>query len=345
MDKQDRTIRGIPSQDDDEFVRELLEKAGARPTIPDDDLQAISAVARAAWREKVRRSPRRSMFRPAFAMAASLAIVTLGLLLWLSTRSELLPSAPGAVVDAVAGLVYLEEGSAPPRPIAKGESIPLGVMLFSGREPESKGRTSLRLPDGTVVRLDAGTRMRLAEPGVLELKQGALYADTGLRTGHRLEIRTAAGTARDIGTQFVVRLGVTGATTLQVLVRKGSVAVERGGHTFVTAAGRELTIRADGTSSLQNVATHGSEWEWIMESTGGFQIEGRNLQEFLNWVGRETGWQIQYADDGLAASAKGIILHGGIGEMRADRAPFLVLPSAGLDAELKEGNLVINRSR
>ncbi len=59
-----------------------------------------------------------------------------------------------------------------------------------------------------------------------------------------IEIRTALGTARDVGTRFEVRLG-DGA--LRVRVRDGVVEVDHAGETHEAGAGAELTLDAAGT--------------------------------------------------------------------------------------------------
>jgi hypothetical protein len=82
-----------------------------------------------------------------------------------------------------------------------------------------------------------------------------------------------------------------------------------------------------------------------MESGAGFDLEGRTVQEFLDWVARETGWQIRFADDRLADSARKIVLHGGMGKLRPDRAPFAILPGAGLEGELRSGILIVGTTR
>lgn len=54
------------SRDDDEtFTRELLERAGPRPAVAEEELTAIRDVARAAWRERYgRRERSRSWMLP-----------------------------------------------------------------------------------------------------------------------------------------------------------------------------------------------------------------------------------------------------------------------------------------
>jgi ferric-dicitrate binding protein FerR (iron transport regulator) len=349
MDERDhRTTDGPSPPGEEEAVRRLLEMAGPRPPIPQEDLDAISAAARLAWREEVRKRagaavarPRRPLRALALGLAAALALA-IGLAGWWGSRSDRVPPT-AAWVEAVTGGVHL---GAAANPITAGEPVPLGAALRSGGAG-SEGRASLRLAGGATVRLDAGTRLRFASAGALELEHGALYVDTGSgpRRPTAIEVRTPLGTVRDVGTRFAVRIVEPGKAALLVRVRDGEVLTEHRGRTYRTPAGRELTLHRDGTVESRGVATHGAEWDWVLRAAPGFDIEGRNLREFLDWVSRETGWRVLFADSGLADSAAKIVLHGGIGDLRPDRAPFAVLPGAGLSGKLEDGTLVIRRLR
>lgn len=353
QDERDQMTENIPPPEEEEMVRRLLEMAGPPPPIPQEDLDAISVAARSAWRAEIRRraaAPQQIRHRPlrafALGLAAALA-VAVGLALWWASQEDRVPPTV-AWVEEVAGPVFLEgEGSL--RAIAEGDPIPLGAVLRSG-DGERQGRASLRLPDGATVRLDVEARLRLASADVLELDRGALYVDTG--TGQQptlssraIEVRTPMGTVRDIGTQFAVLVVDHERKALLVRVREGAVLTEQRGRTYLTQAGQELILRRDGTSMRRGVAVYGPDWDWVMAASPGFDIEGRSLREFLDWVSRETGWRITLADEGLANSAGTIVLHGSIGELRPDQAPFAVLPGAGLEGELREGKLVVRSRR
>ncbi|HXU47233.1 MAG TPA: FecR family protein [Thermoanaerobaculia bacterium] len=348
--------------DGEESVRRLLERAGPRPQLPDADLQAIRAAARAAWREEIaRRAPDRPR-RPARALALSLAavlILGLGLALsWWLVRDQGQAVRPAgnaapvniARVEAVKGRVEVSAGEGPPRPVAAGSALPRGAMLESGEMPDA-GYASLQLASGSVVRLDAATRVRLVNEKTLALERGAVYLDTGGSatggpTGARLAILTPLGTARDVGTRFAVRLieGAPGARRLRVQVRDGSVAVEHQGVSRLAPAGQELALRPDGSAERRQLPSFGPAWDWVLESAGSFDLEGRSLADFLDWTARETGWRIRFAEPALAESARRIVLHGGLGALRPDRAPFVVLPGAGLSGEVSGGTLVIRRA-
>ncbi len=295
------------SEHEEETLRRLLEDAGPRPPIPQEDLDAIASAARFAWRRQVRsqvqpqtsRTPRTLWI----GLAAALA-VTLGLTVWWTLRKEPVPPAT-AWIEAAGAPLHLE------------------------------------IAGGATARLDVGTRLRLLSPTVLEMERGAVYVDTGTGPHKAVEVRTAVGTVRDIGTRFAVRIVEPERSALLVRVRDGEVLTEQGGRTYRTQAGQELILRRDGTAERRETAPYGPEWAWVLEAAPGFDVEGRTLGEFLGWVSRETGWRIAFADPGLADSAARTVLHGGIGELRPDQAPFAVLPGAGLEGEVEDGTLVV----
>ncbi|MEA2599075.1 MAG: transrane sensor [Acidobacteriota bacterium] len=304
MDERDQTT-------EEETVRRLLESAGPRPPIPQEDLDAISQAARSAWLTQVRQRtgtstprPRRPQRALVLGMAAALALAV-GFAWWGSRRAP----TPSTVswIEALSGPVLVQTVG------------------------------------GVTVRLHAETRLRFVSAAVLALERGAIYVDTGSgpRSSTAIVVRTPLGTVRDVGTRFAIQ--VVDPETLLVRVRDGEVLTEHQGRTDRTPAGQELVLRRDGTVERHAVAIHGPAWEWVLETAPGFEIEGRSLREFLDWVSRETGWQIVFADPELARSAGDTVLHGSLGGLRPDRAPFAVLPGAGLEGKLEDGKLVIRR--
>ncbi|MHB9000101.1 MAG: FecR domain-containing protein, partial [Thermoanaerobaculia bacterium] len=319
-------------------IRAYLEAAGPRPEISVTDLEAIRASARSAWEAELRRHHRaRATSRTIIALAAGVAIVAIGIGVWLAAR----PRAIVVTCEAVSGTFKIQENDGR-RAIIVGETIRAGSVLSTDAV---NGHASFRTASGAILRLDAGTRARLDSRGVIVLEQGAVYVDSDANPDARLEVRTPAGVARDIGTQFVVRVTGPAPSTLQIRVREGSVAVERDGRKWLAPAGRELIVRADLTAEMRNIEPLDDQWMWVLQAAPQFDVEGRTLQAFLEWMSRETGLKIRYEDDALAAGASSIVLHGSIGEVRADQAPFVVLPGAGLEGEIREGVLNVRRAR
>jgi hypothetical protein len=210
-----------------------------------------------------------------------------------------------------------------------------------------------------MVRLDAGASVRLTSPHRIDLLAGALYADTdpdgtrgaatGRAPGEGLEIHTAAGVARDVGTRFMTRL-VAGADTptLQVLVRDGTVAVERDSDSVFANAGEQVVARAGAAIELAPAATFGPEWAWVIDSAPPFEVAGRSIAEILDWVARETGWTVRYEDAALAEAAHGMIQESSRAlttTLRPDQAHSALLPGANLEGELEAGVLTVRRQR
>jgi ferric-dicitrate binding protein FerR (iron transport regulator) len=195
------------------------------------------------------------------------------------------------------------------------------------------------------VRFDHGSRARLVSASVLELGAGAVYVDSGRQSPasrNALEVHTSFGVVRDIGTQFEVRLS---NSSLRVRVRSGVVEVRRGvrGDDVSSARpGTELTLGPTGASS-RAVMAYGPEWAWAASLAPAFEIEGRTLGAFLEYLCREQGWTLAYEDPKLTLEASGIILHGQTTGLQPSEALAVVLATTGLTHRFEDGALVVAR--
>lgn len=328
--------------DDEKSLRALLEEAGPRPPLAETDLERIRAAARAEWRERwVSRRARPGSRRLAWAAAA---VLFLGAATLLWVRRAPAPAAAGSVATVervTGGVVHTAPGAAPVTLAADavGRSIPEGAAIET-RGGASPGRLALRMAGGASVRLDAKTRVELASSSLVELDRGALYVDTGgPAAGHEaVAVRTAAGLFRSIGTQFEVQ-AEAGATRLRV--REGRVRLERGADSLSTDAGQELVVRRDGTVEHHETTADGPEWEWIVAGAPMPDIEGMRVRAFLDWLARERGWRVEFADAETAALADSVVLHGSIAHLTPLEAPDVVLPSGGLGYRVTKGKLVV----
>lgn len=348
----------VGNAEDEELAR-LIEEAGPRPEVPKEDLEAIQQAFRQAWHERI--GARGSRFAPEpepprragnrgrawAALAAGLALAALGFfLLWGEG-----PAAPAASVARVAALAgeptYQLPGSTSRRPLAVGTELgPGSEVATPGEAPEA--HVALALDGGASLRLDRGSRVRLQKAGNVELLAGAVYVDTGPELGHprTLAIATPFGVARDLGTQFEVRLLAEARGALRLRVREGAVILERPGGAEPlppVPAGVELTVGRTGEGERRPVATQGEEWRWALLAAPPFEIEGKKLAELLAWVARETGWALRFEPPGLEAETRNIELHGSIARLTAEDAPKAVLPGAGLGYRLEGGVLEIRR--
>ena len=302
------------SENRDDAVGELIRLAGRRPEAPLSFSEEIHAAALEVWRRETESAgPSRRWNIGPLATAAALAVALAGLVVLRSTldRPEV------ATVDARVGEVVGPE-----------------IRLRDGDELETRasGFAALTLAAGHAVRLDQGTRVRVAA-GRVELERGAVYVTSGAEARGGIEVETAFGVVRDVGTRFAVR--VDGG--LVVRVRDGRVTVERDGAVHEAARGTALTIAGDGTVGRSPIATFGPDWDWTAATAPAFDIEGRTLAELLDWLEVEHGWQVAGRD----ASLDGIVLRGSIAGLGVEEAVAVALASAGLDYRLDPGKLAI----
>jgi hypothetical protein len=71
------------------------------------------------------------------------------------------------------------------------------------------------------------------------------------------------------------------------------------------------------------------------------EIQGRSLQEFLDWIVRERGVRLQFTDTRVAGKAPAILLRGSIAGMTLEEATASVLATCGLTHRWERGTLFV----
>ncbi len=239
-----------------------------------------------------------------------------------------------------AGAVIETGATSPPR-VLSSTVLSTPIAAGAGRAPTSTAsRAAFRLTTGPSVRLDHDSRVRLASGSTLVLERGAVYVDAQSSAG--VEVRTALGVVRDIGTQFEVRLLSAATDTLRVRVREGSIVLQpEDGTAHQADAGVELALNAAGVLERSQTPVHGSHWDWVLEATPIPAIEGQSLRTFLDWRVREGGWTLRFANAETAALATRISLHGNVAELTPSEATAMVLQSSNLDYAVTDGTLLV----
>jgi len=317
---------GRPPFEDEDATARLLRTAGPRPGIPAERAARVRSAVYLQWKSGVRgRTVRRGMLAGAALLAIAAVLVMAVRLTGLREEVVAPVRATVATVDRVEGEATL----APEENVRTGEWVETGATT----------RVALRLSDGTSVRLDTGSRTRLLSSTVIELAYGALYLDTG-GDSKGFEVRTPLGTVHDIGTQFEIRLR---GASLRLRVRTGVAEVRRGPQSIPARPGTEVTLTAGGAAS-RSVAAHGPDWEWAVNLAPSFEIEGRTLAAFLEYLSRERGWTLRYADAALARDSSGIILHGSVDGLQPRDALAVALATSGLFHRFRDGELLISRT-
>jgi hypothetical protein len=232
-----------------------------------------------------------------------------------------------------------------------GDEIEVAGSQSEPSEPSGRrGFLALRLANGAAVRIDDRARVRIASASTLELRQGALYVDSGngegsRRGGNTVEVLTRFGVVHEVGTQFEVRVENAAEGSLRVRVREGAVRLQQNEAAHTAQAGEEITLLAAGILERRAVETAGEVWSWVLAAAPALDIENVSLRTYLEWVARETGWRVRYADTELESEAATILLHGTIEGLRPDESVTVVLPGSGLGHRIEGGVLRVFRLR
>jgi transmembrane sensor len=309
-----------PGPVDDPVVR-LVRLADAGPELPAGGSARVKEAIRPQWERDVRGRSRRRFIAAAASLAAAAAIAAIAI-------PRLLPSAapgpPVATVDRVDGAIAMQPG----------------MLLVAGSEIDTgTARVALRLQNGASLRLDRATRVAIASAEELQLLRGAVYVDDA-NAGPSMAVVTAAGTVREIGTQFEVR---DDGRAVSIKVREGAVLLSTRDGGARIGQGTELVVARDGTRRTSAVRPDADAWNWTRAVAPRFAIEGKTVDAFLAWAARETGVAVRFHDsetERLAATAR---LHGDLGDLAPDEAPPVILPSAGLEARREPGGVLVIR--
>lgn len=334
-----------PSRVDGDPVERLVRLAGPREPIPRERLARVKDAARVTWQVQV--DARRQRTRMAWA-AAALGTAALALLSILLSpdreRPAPVPAVEIATVQHVRGAVARRAAgrAGDDQTLRADDRLHTGDTITTSND----GLMAVRLATGVALRLDRGTRLHVMSPTALTLDAGAIYvvsdAVSADRRGSRdaraeptVEVHTALGVARDIGTRFEVRVD---QNALRVRVRDGLVSVNGAPP---VAAGMQVTLARDGRLVQEPVDTFGPGWAWTVALASPFTIDGRSLQEFLDWVSGETGLQIRFARAADAQKAKTLTLHGSIEGLTPEEALDAVFGASGVDHVVADGVLTI----
>ncbi len=325
MDKNDAEMR--PGEE--ASLAALLRDVGPRAEPPPEVARQIRAAVAAEWRTMVAaRQPwpvaRSSVRRgPALALAASVAVAAIGA--WFALPLLNQPAAPLATLSRVSGAV--ETGSGGDwQPAAVRQTLTAGQGLVTGPQ----GRAALRLGKDITLRLDTDTRIALLTPERIVVTRGAVYLDAGSHSDSpaALVIESRFGTTRHLGTQYEVRVA---PEAMLVSVREGRVEVSGTGLATQATAGEQLLLKANGSMQRHTVERTAALWDWTQEVTPPFAIEQRTLPEFLVWVSRETGRDLEFTSPQLQSSAAEIVLRGSIAGLRPETALAAVMATTPLD--------------
>jgi ferric-dicitrate binding protein FerR (iron transport regulator) len=322
-------------------IETLLKATGRRPKVPAERMERVRDVAEAAWRHDVARRVRRRRVRwIATLSAAAVVLVAVGLGIR-SFRSPFAGVDSGIRVERVANAASARHGTIPilrsELALQVGSIIPRNATVVTA----AGARVALRAPFGHSIRLDSDTTLRVLSDAAFVLERGAIYVDSHGGTtvaASSLRIDTPVGAIEDRGTQFEARWE---GGSLSLRVREGQVTIEAVAGPLIARAGEALRLDAAGRVDRSDQAASGQAWAWTETIAPMMDIQGRSLMEFLDWVVRERGARLQFADTRLAGRAPAILLRGSITGMTLDEATASVLATCGLTHRWEGGALLV----
>lgn len=314
----------------------ILRFAGRRAPVDEACAARVEKNVRQRWQQMVarRRAAERRrrylLIAGGFAMAAGIAAAAV-----LLPRAIVEPPVVATVVQLAGAPAGGARGQAM-LPLGDGQALRAGSMI----ETAAAEGAALELASGHSLRLNGATRIRLETDAVV-LDEGAIYLDSrGDRRAAAIEVRSVVGTVREVGTQYMV---VLDGDTLTISVREGAVHILQGANSEMARDGERVTLGAAGNMSRASVPSYGDYWAWVAELTVAMPLDGRTLAEFLHWLAREQGWQLDYASPTVARDATRVEVHGSIDGLSAEDALAVVMGSTGWEYRLADGTLYVGR--
>ena len=294
----------------DKAVEALLEHALPRPTPPSKDEQEVRAVVQAEWRAVTGKRRARTQFtRLAIAATVLLAVtVSFNVL-----RDSGIAPIQVATINKSYGSILLGNQSQL-HALSDFSAITVGQSIVTDTEDAG---ISLEWGSGGSLRIDADTRVDFISADTIYLRSGRIYFDStpsdliaSISSGANettFRIETDHGTVTHVGTQYMT---YASSGELTVSVREGRVSMNSNYHNKTVLEGQQLTVAGSRRASVANFPRHGAAWDWVERTSPIADVDGRSVDEFLKWVGRETGLEISYESPEAQRKARAGILRG-----------------------------------
>jgi ferric-dicitrate binding protein FerR (iron transport regulator) len=321
--------------DQADLLEDLFRNVSSRERPSRADEQAVRKAIHAQWAQMTRR---RKIRRAAIAFASAASVV-LAVIVGLNLTQS--PELPGpaielAVIEKKTGTVESTLATANiSQPLASDSVIGTGQSITTG----SDSRLGVRWISGESVRLDQNTDILVHSATEIELLVGQIYLDTDQADSDSgLVIRTPAGAVRHLGTRYLTSVGDSG---LSVSVREGRVQLQAAGLNALAEAGEQMNLDSNGVYRRASIPTFGPLWQWTESLAPAFASDGRTMDEFLDWVARESGRELEYRSASAEEMARGTILRGKV-DMEPMKALSVVLQTSDLESEINGGSIVVS---
>lgn len=320
----------------------LATQLAARP-LDSAALNRVRAAVQEAWEVTPstavppgNRAARRWVAWAGFAAAACVLAIVVGLFVGVQPRDE--REMIGSLAPMRDGTIEVAEPFFRHRALAVGDAVRVGDHFTT------RGAALILLTQGGTLRIAAGSVIGMETASQLQLERGAIYVDkpVGLSSSARLRVATRAGLVEHLGTEFEI---LSNDQFVRIRVREGQVRFSGASGVQLASAGTQLLTTSDGQVTRQPVPTYGSDWQWTAALAPEFAVEGRTLDDYLQWISRELGRPVVFADVRARESAQHTILHGAIHSPATLDALAEVLSSTSLTYELADGVIRVHSNQ
>ncbi|MEX2123011.1 MAG: FecR family protein [Woeseia sp.] len=327
--KHDPEVARQDSPSDDAIAR-LMNLAGPREAVPADVERRVHDRVKDEWLRSVSRG-RRLRWAVPLTLAASLLVA-----IALNYRTP--DVSPEVVPRAIATIARIN-GSAD----LSGKHLSVGESVFAGDTiTTAVGQgVSLTMNRNLSLRIAAGTTVTIQTLDDVILASGRLYVDSGEAASpdRNITIRTEAGFATDIGTQFGVSYL---RDAMSVAVREGIVDVTAQSESYTAGSGDRLVLKPDSGVVFDRIPVHDDSWNWAVDLAPAFDIDNRSLLDFLNWAARETGKGLEFADNDVRMAAMRTMLRGSVTDFTPVEALESVLATTGFEYQMDDRRIAIS---
>lgn len=215
---------------------------------------------------------------------------------------------PGGTAASFGSISRLNSGDIDVRfAMVRHHSLQAGSPVRVGDILTAQGPALISLVGGGTLRITAATVVDVMGANEIRLERGMIYVDKPLAASGNLRVLTRAGTVEHVGTAFEI---LSNDQQVRVRVREGRIRLRSTSGDVMADAGTELLATPDGKVAQHSINTYGGDWIWVAALAPEYEIEGHPLLDFLQWVSRELGRPVKFADEHARDVAEHTILHG-----------------------------------
>ncbi|MDB6042073.1 MAG: hypothetical protein JWM63_624 [Gammaproteobacteria bacterium] len=215
---------------------------------------------------------------------------------------------PGGTAASFGSISRLNSGDIDVRfAMVRHHSLQAGSPVRVGDILTAEGPALISLVGGGTLRITAATVVDVMGANEIRLERGMIYVDKPLAASGNLRVLTRAGTVEHVGTAFEI---LSNDQQVRVRVREGRIRLRSTSGDVMADAGTELLATPDGKVAQHSINTYGGDWIWVAALAPEYEIEGHPLLDFLQWVSRELGRPVKFADEHARDVAEHTILHG-----------------------------------